>query len=349
MVRLRKSVAIDLGTASVLVYVNNKKIVLDEPSVIAKDVLSNQILAVGEEAKKLLGRTPGNIIAVKPIKNGIISDMKSTEEMLKYFLNKSLEKTLFKPEVLICVPSKSTQVEKRAVLQAAEEAGAGRAYLIEEPLAAALGADVDINDPGGNMVVDVGGGTTDIAVVSLGQIVTSNSVDVGGDNFDSIIMDHIRNKYKMLIGERTAEEVKIIASGKKMNDSVEIRGRKIGDGLPSKVFVPVNEIYGALLPAIDEIVGGVKYILEATPPELAADLYDRGLILTGGGALTLGLCQRLGDMLQINSRIAENPTKCVINGTSKALTWIDTIDEEKSESIRAKQKQLERKERMRRR
>lgn len=349
MVRLRKSVAIDLGTASVLVYVNNKKIVLDEPSVIAKDVLSNEILAVGEEAKKLLGRTPGNIIAVKPIKNGIISDMKSTEEMLKYFLNKSLEKTLFKPEVLICVPSKSTQVEKRAVLQAAEEAGAGRAYLIEEPLAAALGADVDINDPGGNMVVDVGGGTTDIAVVSLGQIVTSNSVDVGGDNFDYIIMDHIRNKYKMLIGERTAEEVKIIASGKKMNDSVEIRGRKIGDGLPSKVFVPVNEIYGALLPAIDEIVGGVKYILEATPPELAADLYDRGLILTGGGALTLGLCQRLGDMLQINSRIAENPTKCVINGTSKALTWIDTIDEEKSESIRAKQKQLERKERMRRR
>lgn len=349
MARFRKSVAIDLGTASVLVYVNNKNIVLDEPSVIAKDVLSGKILAVGEEAKNLLGRTPGNIVAVKPIKNGIISDMKATEEMLKYFLNKSLEKSLFKPEVLICVPSKSTQVEKRAVLQAAESAGSSRAYLIEEPLAAALGAEVDINDPGGNMVVDVGGGTTDIAVVSLGQIVISNSVDVGGDMFDSIIMDHIRNKYQLLIGERTAEEVKINASAKNMTDSVEVRGRRIDDGLPSKVFVPVDEIYGALLPAIDEIVEGVKYILEATPPELAADLYDRGLILTGGGSLTLGLCQRLADELQIDSRIAENPIQCVINGTSKALTWIDTIDEEKNESIRAKQKQLERKERMRRR
>lgn len=349
MARFRKGVAIDLGTASVLVYVSDKKLVLDEPSVIAKDVLTGKIMAVGVEAKKLLGRTPGNILAVKPIKNGIISDMEATEEMLKYFLSKSLEKSLFKPQVLICVPSKSTQVEKRAVLKAAEAAGAFRAYLIEEPLAAALGADVDINDPGGSMIVDVGGGTTDIAVVSMGQIVTSNSVDVGGDKFDSLIMDHIRNNYQILIGERTAEQVKISASKKKMTDSVEVRGRRIVDGLPSKVFVPVDEIYGAFLPAIDEIVAGVKYMLEATPPELAADLYDRGLILSGGGSLTLGLCKRLADELEIKARIAQNPTECVIDGTSKALTWIDSMDEEKSESIRAKQKQLERKERMRRR
>lgn len=349
MVRFRKSVAIDLGTSSVLVYVNNKKIVLDEPSVIAKDVLQDKVMAVGEEAKKLLGRTPGNIIAIKPIKNGIISEMKTCQEMLKYFLNKSLEKTLFKPEILISVPSKSTQVEKRAVIQAAEQAGASRAYLIEEPLAAALGAGVDINDPGGNMIVDIGAGTTDIAVVSLGQIVTSDTVDVGGDNFDEIITDHIRNKYDILIGQRTAEETKITASGKKMNDSVEVKGRRLIDGLPTKVYVPVEEIYNALLPSIDEILQKLKYILEQTPPELAADLYDRGITLTGGGSLTLGLNQRLSDVLEINSQIAENPLQCVIEGISKALTWIETMDEEKTEAVKAKQKQLEKKERIRRR
>ncbi|MDD7304985.1 MAG: rod shape-determining protein [Peptoniphilaceae bacterium] len=349
MARFRKSVAIDLGSSSVLVYVNNKKLVLEEPSVIAKDILTGKILAVGKEAKKLLGRTPANIVAVKPIKDGIISDMKSTEEMLKYFLKKSLEKTLFKPEVLISVPSKATQVEKRAVFQAAEAAGASRAYLIEASLSAALGAGVDISDAGGSLVVDIGGGTTDIALVSLGQIVISNSVDIGGEKFDSYIKDHIRNKYQMLIGETSAEEIKIAASGKEMTDSVEVKGRRIADGLPSKIYLPVNEIYQALLPAIKQIVEGVKYILEATPPELAADLYDRGIILTGGGSLTIGLCQKLAEELQINARIAEDATHCVIDGTSKALTWIETIDEEKNESIRAKQKQLERKERMRRR
>lgn len=349
MPRFRKSLAIDLGTTSVLVAVNEKGIVSDEPSVIAKDLLTNKILDVGNDAKKLLGRTPGNIVAVKPIKRAIISDMKSTEEMLKYFLSKALKKSFLKPDVLICVPSKSTQVQKRAVIQAAELSGCHRAYLIEEALAAAIGADVDINDPFGNLVIDIGGGSTDIAIVSLGQIVLSHFVDVGGEDFDKIIMDHLREKYQILIGESSAEKIKIAASNMEITDSLEINGRKITDGLPSKVFVPVEEIYQALLPAIDKIVGGVKYILEATPPELAADLMDKGAILTGGGSMTLGLLDRFNQALEIETRMAENPRNCVIIGSYRALTWIDTIDEEKNESIRAKQKQLEKKERLRRR
>lgn len=349
MAKFRKSVAIDLGSSSVLVYVNNKGIVLEEPSVIAKDVLSEKILAVGSDAKNLLGRTPGNIISVKPIKDGIISDLNATEEMLKYYLNKALEKSIFKPDVLICVPSKATQVEKRAVLQAAENAGSHRAYLIEEPLAAALGADVDINDAGGNMVIDVGGGTTDVAVVSLGQIVTSHSIDMGGDKFDKRIIDYIRNRYSLLVGERSAEEIKIIASGLQVRDSVEVKGRQVSNGLPSKIYIPVEELYQALSSEIDIIVEGVKYILEATPPELAADLFDRGIILTGGASRTLGLAERINEKLQIETKLAQEPLHCVIKGTAKALTWIDSIDEEKSESMRAKQKQLERNERLRRR
>ncbi|MDY3007079.1 rod shape-determining protein [Anaerococcus sp. AGMB00486] len=349
MSRFRKNVAIDLGTASVLVYVEDKGVCLEEPSVIAKDILSGKILSVGIGAKKVLGRTPGNVIALKPLKNGVIADFNATEEMLKYFLKKALDKSFFKPNLLICVPSKATQIEKRAVLQAAENAGAHRVYLIDEPLAAALGADIDIADEKGNMVIDIGGGTTDIAVVSLGQIVTSDSIEISGDTFDKNIKDYIRNRYRMLIGESSAEEIKIKAQGAEIRDSIEVRGRLMDDGLPSKIFIPVEEIYGALLPSIDKIINGVKKVLEVTPPELAADLYERGIFLTGGGALTLGLSQRIKERLQIDVRIAKNPQECVIIGTANALTWIDNIDEEKNESMKAKQKQLEKKEKLRRR
>lgn len=349
MSRFRKNVAIDLGTASVLVYVEDKGVCLEEPSVIAKDILSGKILSVGIGAKKVLGRTPGNVIALKPLKNGVIADFNATEEMLKYFLKKALDKSFFKPNLLICVPSKATQIEKRAVLQAAENAGAHRVYLIDEPLAAALGADIDIADEKGNMVIDIGGGTTDIAVVSLGQIVTSDSIEISGDTFDKNIKDYIRNRYRMLIGESSAEEIKIKAQGVETRDSIEVRGRLMDDGLPSKIFIPVEEIYGALLPSIDKIINGVKKVLEVTPPELAADLYERGIFLTGGGALTLGLSQRIKERLQIDVRIAKNPQECVIIGTANALTWIDNIDEEKNESMKAKQKQLEKKEKLRRR
>ena len=344
MSRLRKSVAIDLGTASVLVYVEDKGICLEEPSVIAKDTLTGKILSVGKDAKKILGRTPGNVIALKPLKDGVIADFNATEEMLKYFLKKSLNKSL-----LICVPSKATQIEKRAVLQAAENAGAHRVYLIDEPLAAAIGADIDITDEKGNMVIDIGGGTSDIAVVSMGQIVTSDSIEISGDTFDNDIKDHIRNRYRMLIGESSAEMIKIKAQEADYTDSIEVVGRLIEDGLPSRIYLPVGEIYSCLLPSIDKIINGVKNVLEQTPPELAADLYERGIFLTGGGALTLGLAKRINERLQIDVKIAQDPRECVIKGTANALTWIDNIDEEKNESMKAKQKQLEKKEKMRRR
>lgn len=349
MPSFRKNVAIDLGTSTVYVFVQDKGVSVEEPSVIAKDTLTGKILSVGLGAKKVLGRTPGNVIALKPLKDGVIADFEATEEMLKYFLKKSLEKTFFKPDLLICVPSKATQIEKRAVLQAAENAGAHRVYLIEEPLAAALGADIDIADEKGNMVIDIGGGTTDIAVVSLGQIVTSDSIEISGDTFDKDIRDHIRKRYRMLIGESSAEDIKIRAAEAKSKDSIEVRGRLIDEGLPSRIFIPVEEVYQALLLSIDKIISGVKSVLEVTPPELAADLYERGITLTGGGALTLGLAQRIKDKLQIDVRIAKNPKECVIIGTANALTWLDNIDEEKNETMKAKQKQLEKKEKLRRR
>ncbi|MDO4594445.1 MAG: rod shape-determining protein [Tissierellia bacterium] len=349
MASIRRNIAIDLGTASVLVYNRHKGVVLEEPSVIAIDIISKKILAVGKEAKKLLGRTPGNIVAIRPMRDGVIADFKATEEMLKYFINKSVEKALLKPDVLVCIPSKATQVEKRAVLQAAENAGSHRTYLIEEPLAAAIGAGVDISDAGGNMVVDIGGGTTDVAVVSMGQIVVSESIEVAGDTFDKEIIDFIRERYGLLIGERSAENIKIAANSLEIGDSLEIKGRDIEEGLPIKKYMPMEELKEALLPVIDEICDVVIKVLEETPPELAADLYDRGIILTGGASLTRFLRERLNEKIQVDVFIAENPVQCVVKGTGKALTWIDSLDEERNESIREKQLQLEQKERLRRR
>lgn len=349
MARFRKSVALDLGGSSVLVALPDKGIVLDEPSVISKDILTGKVLAVGNEAKKLLGKTPGNVISVRPIKEGIISSSEECQEMLKYYLGKSFGKNFLKPDVLIAVPSKATQVEKRAVLQAAENAGAHRAYFVEEALAAGLGAGVEINDDVANLIVDIGAGTTDIAVITEGQVITSDSVDAGGDNFDKRIKDFIRNRYDLLIGEKSAEEIKIKASSLKFDDRIEVRGREAFEGLPEKVYVSVEDIYQAILSEIDKVIGGVKNILEQTPPELAADLFDRGVILTGGASLSLGLAQRMRDELELEVMIAEDPRECVIKGVTKALTWIDSLDEEKSEAVKRKQKELENNERMRRR
>lgn len=349
MARVRRSVAIDLGTAKVLVFVNNKGVVLSEPSVIAVDVLKDEILAVGDEAKKLVGRTPGNVKAIMPLKDGVIADFPSTERMLKYFLDKSVNKALLKPDLLICVPSRATQVEKRAVLQASENAGAHRTYLIEEPLAAAIGAGIDITDADGELIIDIGGGTTDIAVISMGQIIASQSVPVAGLTFDTAIKDYIRKRYGLLLGDNKAEEIKIAAGNAEVNESIEVTGREISTGMPQKVYVPIGEIELAIKPYVDLIVDGVKKVLEVTPPELAADIYDKQMILTGGGAYTIGLRQRLSEKFQIDVNIADNADQCVIIGTGRALTWLDEIDQSTEESVKAKQKELESNEKLRRR
>lgn len=349
MARLRRAIAIDLGTSSVLVYVLGKGIVLEEPSVIAIDVLTDEILAVGSEAKKLMGRAPGNIKAIMPIKDGVIADFKATERMLKYFLDKAVKKALLKPDLLICVPSRSTQVEKRAVLQASDNAGSHRTYLIEEPLAAALGAGCDITDVGGNLVIDIGGGTSDIAVISMGQVVASKSVDSAGTSFDRKIKDYIRQRYGILIGDTKAEEIKIEAGLADLEQSLEVTGRAITSGLPQKIFLPVAEIYDCIRSEIDLIVDGVKKVLEVTPPELASDIYDRQIILTGGAANTLGLKDRLREKLQIEVKIADDPSECVIIGSSKALNWMDSLDEERNNALKSKQKELEMDEKLRRR
>lgn len=349
MARLRRAIAIDLGTSSVLVYVLGKGIVLEEPSVIAIDVLTDEILAVGSEAKKLMGRAPGNIKAIMPIKDGVIADFKATERMLKYFLDKAVKKALLKPDLLICVPSRSTQVEKRAVLQASDNAGSHRTYLIEEPLAAALGAGCDITDVGGNLVIDIGGGTSDIAVISMGQVVASKSVDSAGTSFDRKIKDYIRQRYGILIGDTKAEEIKIEAGLADLEQSLEVTGRAITSGLPQKIFLPVAEVYDCIRSEIDLIVYGVKKVLEVTPPELASDIYDRQIILTGGAANTLGLKDRLREKLQIEVKIADDPSECVIIGSSKALNWMDSLDEERNNALKSKQKELEMDEKLRRR
>ena len=349
MPRIRRSVAIDLGTAQVLVYVNGKGLVLSEPSVIALDVLNDEILAVGDEAKKLVGRTPGNIKAIMPMQDGVIADFRATERMLKYFLDKSINRALLKPDVLICVPSRATQVEKRAVLQASENAGAHRTYLIEEPLAAAIGAGIDVSEASGAMIVDIGGGTTDIAVISMGQIIASSSVPVAGNTFDKKIKDFIRKRYGLLIGDNKAEEVKITVGSIEPSESIEVSGRQISDGLPNKVYIPVGEIHEAIKSSIDLIVDGVKKVLEVTPPELAADIYEKEIILSGGAAYTLGLADRLAEKFQIAVRIAENPDQCVITGTGRSLAFLDDLDQGREESVKAKQKELENSEKLRRR
>ncbi len=330
----RTDMGIDLGTASVLVYLKGKGIVLNEPSVVAIDKNTNKILAVGEEAKRMLGRTPGNIVAIRPMRDGVISDFDITEKMLKYFFNKTIGKTFFKPRTIICVPSGITEVEKRAVLDASRNAGASKTYLIEEPIAAAIGAGIDISQPSGNMVVDIGGGTTDVAVISLGGIVVSKSIKIAGDECNEAIIRYIRKKHNMMIGERTAEELKMnigTAYPREKETYMEVRGRNLMTGLPRTIKVSSSEMLEALEEPVSQIVETVHQVLEKTPPELAADIGNKGIYMTGGGSLLKGLSTLISKRTGIDTFVVEDPIGAVAVGTGRALDWIrylvsDSVD-----------------------
>ncbi len=322
-------VGIDLGTANVLIYIQGKGIVLNEPSVVALNKDTGEVLAVGEDARLMLGRTPSNIIAVRPLKDGVISDYDTTERMLKFFIRKTCGSgRFFKPRIMVCVPSGVTEVEKRAVSEAATMAGAKEVYLMEEPIAAAIGAGLDIMSPDGVMVIDIGGGTTDIAVISLGGIVTSASVKIAGDRFDDAIIKYMRKAHKLFIGERTAEQLKFnigTAFPREESVTMECRGRDMVSGLPVSVTVTSEEMYDALDEPLTTICEAVHSVLEKTPPEVAADISSSGIMLTGGGALLWGLDKRIEDKTKIKVRIAEDPKSCVAIGTGQALKHMDAI------------------------
>ncbi len=312
---------IDLGTASILVYIKGKGVILKEPSVVAFDRDTNTVKAIGEEARLMLGRTPGNVIAIRPLRKGVISDYTVTEQMIKYFVKKSLGRRSFKkPKISICVPSGVTEVEKKAVQQAAFAAGARDVRLIEEPVAAAIGAGIDITKPVGNMIVDIGGGTTDVAVISLGGTVVNTSLKLAGDDFDEAIIRYVRRKHNLLIGDRTAEDIKIsIGTTYQMmeNDVMEVRGRNLITGLPKTVTVTSAETEEALREVSLQIVDAVVNVLERTPPELSADILDRGIMLTGGGALLRGLEELIEEKTGINTMTADDPMQVVAVGTGQ--------------------------------
>ncbi len=319
-------IGIDLGTASILVFVDGKGVVLKEPSVVAFDRDTNQIKAIGEEARLMLGRTPGNIVAVRPLRQGVISDYTVTEKMLKYFIQKAVGKQRFrKPLISICVPSGVTEVERKAVEDAAFQAGARDVKIIEEPIAAAIGAGIDITRPCGNMIVDIGGGTTDIAVISLGGTVVSTSIKIAGDDFDDAIVRYMRKEHNLLIGERTAEDIKIrIGSAFPRAEvaEVDVRGRNLLSGLPKTVTVTSSETEDALRDPTLQIVDAVHSVLEKTPPELAADIADRGILLTGGGSLLYGLEELIESKTGITTMTAEEPLTAVAIGTGKYVEFL---------------------------
>ena len=320
-------VGIDLGTASVIVYVKGKGIVLREPSVLAIDRNTGNMVAIGEEARIMLGRTPGNIVAVRPLRDGVISNFHDTERMLRYFLRKVIGKKLFfKPRVVVCVPSGVTEVEKRAVIEATEEAGARHTCLIEEPIAAAIGAGIDIAAASGNMVLDIGGGTTDIAVISLGGAVISESVKCAGDKFDESIVRYLKKKYNVLIGERTAEEIKInigSAFPRKEELYMEVTGRNLISGLPKTVTLSSNEMIEALEEPLNIVMESIHNVMERTPPELAADIAENGICMTGGGSLLFGMDRLLSERLKVPCYVAEDAISCVAIGTGKVLESTD--------------------------
>jgi len=320
---------IDLGTANTLVFSQGVGVMIQEPSVVAIDTQKNMVLAVGDEAKKMIGRTPGNVIAVRPLRDGVIADFDVTETMLRYFIKKALPNRVFnKPRIIVGVPSGITGVEKRAVLDATYNAGAREAYLIEEPMAAAIGADLPVSEPTGSMIVDIGGGTTEVAVISLGGIVVSKSIRVAGDEMDEAIIAHCRENYRLLIGERTSEEIKItLGSAYPMDEekTMEIRGRDLVSGLPKTFTITSEEIREALRDPIRTIVEGIKMTLEKTPPELSSDIMDLGITLAGGGALLRGLDRHIYQETSIHVHIAKDPLECVALGTGKALEEIDVL------------------------
>lgn len=325
-----KDMGIDLGTANSLVYVKGKGIVLREPSVVAIQRDNNHVLAVGEEAKQMIGRTPGNIVAIRPMKDGVIADFDTTESMIKYFINKALRNRNFlvRPRVVISVPSGVTAVEERAVRQAALQAGAREAYLIEEPMAAAIGSGLPVHEPTGNMIVDIGGGTTEVAVISLGGIVTSRSIRVAGDEMDDAIIHHVKRAYNLMIGERTAEQIKLeigTAYPYKTAEQEEVRGRDLVSGLPKTVTITSEEIYKALNEPVASILEAIKVTLEKTPPELAADIMDRGIMMAGGGSLLRGLDRLISEQTGMPVHIAEEPLISVAYGAGKVLENIEIL------------------------
>ncbi len=324
-----KDIGIDLGTANTLVHVKGKGVVVREPSVVAINSNTNEVLAVGDSAKEMIGRTPGNIVAIRPMKDGVIADFDVTQSMLKYFIKKAMSfGVLSKPRVVICVPSGVTEVEKRAVEEATLQAGAKEAYLIEEPMAAAIGANLPVDEPSGSMVVDIGGGTSEVAVISLGGIVTSKSLRVAGDELDEAIVHYVKKEYNLMIGERTAEDIKTTigaAYPKPKEESMDIRGRDLITGLPRNISITSSEIVDALKEPVNAIVDSIKYTLEKTPPELASDIMDRGIMLTGGGALLSGLDTLIKQETGMPVSIAENPLDCVVMGSGKVLDEIETL------------------------
>lgn len=325
-----RDIGIDLGTANVLIHVKGKGIVLNEPAVVAMDRNNGKVLAVGEEAYLMVGRTPGNIEAIRPLKDGVIADFDVTEAMLRHFITKiNVRGFLSKPRMLICCPTNITKVEQKAIKEAAEKSGGRKVYLEEEPKVAAIGAGMEIFQPSGNMVIDIGGGTTDVAVLSMGDIVTAESIKLAGDTFDHDILQYIKKKYKLLIGDRTAEDIKIqvgtVFKGGR-DERIDIRGRDMVSGLPQTITVESDEIEEALSESVSLIVQSAKAVLERTPPELSADIIDRGVILTGGGAMIHGIDQLLAEELKVPVLIAEEPMNCVAKGTGIMLSNIDKIE-----------------------
>jgi rod shape-determining protein MreB len=323
-----RDMAVDLGTANTLVYVRGRGIVLSEPSVVAVDSQNGDVHAVGVEAKRMLGRTPGTITAIRPLKDGVIADFDVTERMLRHFIDKVHRNRFAHPRVVVCVPSGVTGVEKRAVEEACLSAGARQAYLIEEPMAAAIGAGLPVGEPTGSMVVDIGGGTTEVAVISLGGIVVSQSMRVGGDEMDEAIVNHIKKEYKLLVGQQTAEEIKLeVGSAYRLKEELqaEVRGRDMLTGLPKNIEVTSQDVRAALEDPVGQIVGAIRDTLDRTPPELAADIMDRGVTLAGGGALLQGMEQRLRDECQMPAQLAESPLTCVAIGSGRSLEEFDTL------------------------
>ena len=327
--RFSRDMGIDLGTANTLVFVSNQGIVLQEPTVVAFDRDSGNIIAVGVEAKQMVGRTPGSIVAVRPLKDGVIADFEVTEKMLQYYIKKAGgRRAFFAPRVIVGVPSGVTEVERRAVMDAAREAGAREVFIIEEPMAAAIGAGLPIQEPTGNLIVDIGGGTTEIAVISLGGIVTSRSIRVAGDELNEAIIQYIKKCYNLMVGEQTAEEIKrTIGSAypQKEEESVEVRGRDLVTGLPKVITISSREVMEALAEPVAAILEAVKMTLEKTPPELAADILDRGIVMSGGGALLSGLDRLLAEETEMPVQVAEDPLTCVARGTGMALEALDDL------------------------
>ena len=325
---LGRDMAVDLGTANTLVYVRGCGIILNEPSVVAVDVKDGRPLAVGAEAKRMIGRTPSNIQAIRPLKDGVIADFEVCENMLRYFIHRVHQRRFAKPRMVICVPSGITGVEQRAVMEAAEYAGARKAWIVEEPMAAAIGAGLPVHEPTGNMIVDIGGGTTEVAVISLGGIVTSQSIRIGGDELDEAIVSYVKKEFSLALGERTAEEIKIaLGSAYPLEDELraEIRGRDLVTGLPKTILITTEQIREAIEEPVQAIVDAIKVTLDRTPPELAADIMDQGIVLAGGGALLHGLCARLETETGMPVVVARDPLSCVAIGSGQCLEEFDVL------------------------